>query len=108
MNSIPIPSISPGLARYMRAAAASVWPQARRRARRSGADGRQEVRESAKSEQQRQRGEHQGELQRPVDELHQRPRPAADRPAEEVGRRRPEGAAGRDGEALVAPALATT
>ena len=47
MNRIPIPSISPGFARYMRVAAASVWPQARRRARRSGAVGRQAVRERA-------------------------------------------------------------
>src|SRR4029077_18943637 len=39
------------------------------------------------------------------DELHQRPRAVADRPAEEVGRRRPEHAPGGDGEALVAPVL---
>ena len=56
-------------------------------------------------EQQRQCRQQQRELQGTVDELHQRPRAVADRPAEEVGRRGPEHAAGGDGEALVAPAL---
>ena len=105
MNRIPIPSISPGFARYMRAAAASVWPHARRRARRSGAVGRQEVRERAKRSSNASTARTRVNCKRPMDELHQRPRAVADRAAEEVGRRRPEHAPGRDGEALVAPAL---
>ena len=104
MNSTPIPRNSPGLRQYMRADAARIWPHARRRARRSGATGRHGS-ARGREQQQGQRGQEQGELQRTVHELHQRPRAAADGVAEEVGRRRPERAAGRHGVALVAPAL---
>ena len=47
----PMPRNSGSRLTYMRAAAARIWPQARRRASRNGAAGRQVVRESANGDQ---------------------------------------------------------
>ncbi len=89
----------------MRSDVARIWPQARRRARRSGADGvhvARETRRTTSSEQHRKDAEDERRvLEGPLKRL----RAAGDRVAEEVGRPGPERAAGRHRVALVTPAL---
>ena len=100
----PRPMKSGHRATYIRPEAASVCPHARRRARRSGAVGRQAPREQEDGDED-EAGDHQEEGDGVGDELHERPRAVRDGAAEEAGRPLPEHRAAGHGVAPAPPVL---
>ena len=105
ISSTPIPRKSRARAKYMRPAAETIWPHARRRPARSGADGRQVVRLVATTRSSEQRGEDEQRHGGAPQQLHERPRTPLDDGAEAVSRLRAEDARRRDGVGPVAPVL---
>ena len=105
ISRIPIPRKSRGRLTYIRPEAESTCPQLRRRARRSGATGRQVVRRDAEPREPDDHGEDEQRQTRVAQELDQAARARLDRLAEEVGRAGAEHAARRHGVGPRPPAL---
>ena len=105
ISRIPIPRKSRGRLTYIRPAAESTCPQVRRRARRSGATGRQVARAMPNQASPTTDGEDEQRQTRVAQELDQAARARLDRLAEEVGRARAEDAARRHGVGARPPAL---
>ena len=99
------PEEEAGRLTYILAEAEMIWPHDRRRAIRSGATGVQVARTAAKITRPSNGRDGEEERKRVAEELRERPRARRDRGAEEVGRARAEGSAGRHGVAPIAPVL---